>query len=54
MKQDSGVALHRLKVDGGMTASKIMLQIQADVLEDVTVGKFMTCNHRRLQSDQTT
>jgi len=32
MYKDSGVALKRLKVDGGMTKSELMLQIQADVL----------------------
>jgi len=32
MEKDSGVALKRLKVDGGMTKSDIMLATQADVL----------------------
>jgi glycerol kinase len=30
--QDSGVKLHKLCVDGGMTASKSLLQIQSDLL----------------------
>ena len=33
MAADSGVALAELKVDGGMTASELLLQIQADVLD---------------------
>jgi glycerol kinase len=33
MAADSGVRLGSLKVDGGMTASRILLQIQADVLD---------------------
>jgi glycerol kinase len=32
MASDSGVSLAMLKVDGGMTASNLLLQIQADVL----------------------
>lgn len=32
MKKDSGVELKRLKVDGGMTASELLLQTQADIL----------------------
>ena len=39
MNKDSGVKLQKLKVDGGMTKSNIMLQIQADLLEDCPVGK---------------
>jgi glycerol kinase len=30
---DSGVALHRLKVDGGMTANHLLMQFVADVLD---------------------
>ena len=33
MAADAGVPLSRLKVDGGMTASEVLLQIQADVLD---------------------
>jgi len=33
MAADSGLPLHELKVDGGMTASEVLLQIQADVLD---------------------
>jgi glycerol kinase len=33
MATDAGVRLTRLKVDGGMTASDVLLQIQADVLD---------------------
>jgi len=32
MNKDSGVALKRLKVDGGMVANELMMQFQADVL----------------------
>ena len=32
MEADSGVALSTLKVDGGMTANNLLMQIQADVL----------------------
>ena len=33
MDQDSGVALRKLKVDGGMVANDLFLQIQADILD---------------------
>ncbi len=33
MTADAGVALPRLKVDGGMTADDLLMQIQADVLD---------------------
>ena len=32
MEADSGVALERLRVDGGMVANELLMQIQADVL----------------------
>ena len=32
MEQDSGVTLEVLKVDGGVTANELCMQIQADVL----------------------
>ena len=32
MRQDSGIALDRLRVDGGATANDLLMQIQADVL----------------------
>ena len=32
MERDSGVPLHRLRVDGGASANDLLLQIQADVL----------------------
>ncbi|MDR7330466.1 glycerol kinase GlpK [Corynebacterium guangdongense] len=32
MEEDSGVALERLRVDGGMVANELLMQIQADVL----------------------
>ncbi len=38
MKKDSGVSLSKLKVDGGMTKSDLLLQIQAD-LSGIPVGK---------------
>ncbi len=33
MEKDSGVKLTRLKVDGGMTANSLLMQIQADILD---------------------
>jgi glycerol kinase len=33
MAADSGVALRALKVDGGMTANELLMQLQADVLD---------------------
>lgn len=33
MNKDSGVALKRLKVDGGMVANNLLMQLQADVLD---------------------
>ena len=33
MNRDSGVALHKLKVDGGMVANDLLMQIQADILD---------------------
>eukprot|EP01112_Ceratiomyxa_fruticulosa_P019064 TRINITY_DN6180_c0_g2_i1.p1 TRINITY_DN6180_c0_g2~~TRINITY_DN6180_c0_g2_i1.p1 ORF type:complete len:157 (-),score=27.73 TRINITY_DN6180_c0_g2_i1:74-544(-) len=38
MKEDSGVALKLLKVDGGMTRNNLLLQIQADIL-GITVAR---------------
>uniref|UniRef100_A0A3Q3GXZ0 glycerol kinase n=1 Tax=Labrus bergylta TaxID=56723 RepID=A0A3Q3GXZ0_9LABR len=32
MNQDSGVPLTQLKVDGGMTANRLLMQLQADIL----------------------
>eukprot|EP00002_Diphylleia_rotans_P017766 TRINITY_DN3444_c0_g1_i1.p1 TRINITY_DN3444_c0_g1~~TRINITY_DN3444_c0_g1_i1.p1 ORF type:complete len:519 (+),score=113.71 TRINITY_DN3444_c0_g1_i1:86-1642(+) len=41
MEKDSGVVIRRLKVDGGMTASTALVQIQADVLNiPVVVPEF--------------
>jgi glycerol kinase len=37
MNADSGVALKRLKVDGGMTANGLLMQFQADVLDTPVV-----------------
>jgi len=33
MQKDSGVTLKMLKVDGGMTANKLLMQFQADLLD---------------------
>lgn len=33
MQKDAGVPLNRLKVDGGMVANELLMQIQADVLD---------------------
>jgi glycerol kinase len=38
MVQDSGVALEVLKVDGGVTANELCMQLQADIL-DVPVSR---------------
>ena len=38
MKKDSGVSLNKLKVDGGMTKSELVLQIQADLI-GIPVGE---------------
>ena len=32
MAEDTGLSMSELRVDGGMTASEILLQVQADVL----------------------
>ncbi|XP_006810056.2 glycerol kinase-like [Neolamprologus brichardi] len=32
MNQDSGVPLTQLKVDGGMTSNRLLMQLQADIL----------------------
>ncbi|XP_056620076.1 glycerol kinase isoform X2 [Triplophysa dalaica] len=32
MNQDSGIALSQLKVDGGMTSNRLLMQLQADIL----------------------
>jgi glycerol kinase len=33
MNNDSGVALSRLKVDGGMVVNELLMQFQADILD---------------------
>lgn len=38
MNQDSGVPLTQLQVDGGMTANRLLMQLQADIL-CMSVGK---------------
>jgi glycerol kinase len=42
MAADSGLALDQLKVDGGMTASTVLLQTQADVLDVPVVRPTVT------------
>jgi glycerol kinase len=42
MEADSGVALKTLKVDGGMTANALLMQIQADVLDAPVVRPAVT------------
>jgi glycerol kinase len=37
MAADAGLPLHGLRADGGMTASRLLLQIQADVLDTTVV-----------------
>lgn len=41
MNQDSGIPLTSLKVDGGMTANSLLMQIQADLL-GIPVGKVVS------------
>lgn len=38
MKQDSGVGLTQLQVDGGMTVNQLLMQLQADILH-IPVGE---------------
>lgn len=38
MAKDSGIPLHSLQVDGGMTANQLLMQLQADLL-GINVGK---------------
>lgn len=38
MQKDSGIALNKLQVDGGMTMNNTLMQLQAD-LSGVPVGK---------------
>jgi glycerol kinase len=42
MASDAGLALSELKVDGGMTASDVLLQIQADVLDTPVIRPEVT------------
>jgi glycerol kinase len=42
MNADSGVALKRLKADGGMTANDLLMQFQADVLDTPVVRPVVT------------
>ena len=46
MNKDSGIPLMSLKVDGGMTANSLLMQIQSDIL-GIPVGK--TLDFSRLQ-----
>lgn len=48
MRQDSQTDLRALKVDGGMTQSELLLQLQADIL-GITVGAYY-CRKPRLQA----
>ena len=51
MNQDSGIPLTSLKVDGGMTANSLLMQIQADLL-GIPVGRivyFLDCYQPRAQ-----
>lgn len=41
MKEDSGIELKNLRVDGGMTANSILMQFQADILEKEVVAPEM-------------
>jgi glycerol kinase len=37
MEQDSGIALDRLRVDGGMVSNQLLMQFQADILDKPVV-----------------
>lgn len=39
MQKDSGIALNKLQVDGGMTCNNTLMQLQADIA-GVPVGKY--------------
>jgi glycerol kinase len=42
MEKDSGVRLTQLKVDGGMTANALLMQIQADILNVPVIRPVVT------------
>ncbi|GAA6099343.1 glycerol kinase-like [Tachysurus ichikawai] len=42
MNQDSGASLTQLQVDGGMTANKLLMQLQADILCIPVVRPYMS------------
>ncbi|MDP8203259.1 MAG: FGGY-family carbohydrate kinase, partial [Candidatus Tenebribacter mawsonii] len=42
MQKDSGLNIKELKVDGGMTASKLLMQFQADILDISVIVPEMT------------
>lgn len=46
MNQDSGVPLTQLQVDGGMTANRLLMQLQADIL-CIPVGKKTAETHNK-------
>jgi len=42
MQKDSGLKIKELKVDGGMTASKLLMQFQADILDASVIVPIIT------------
>jgi len=40
MQRDSGIVISKLRVDGGMTANNLLMQLQAD-LAGVPVGEII-------------
>ena len=42
MDRDSGISIRSLQVDGGMTANKLLMQLQAD-LTGIPVGESLVC-----------
>ncbi|XP_076438724.1 glycerol kinase 3-like isoform X2 [Babylonia areolata] len=42
MNKDSGIPLHQLQVDGGMTVNSLLMQLQADILQIKVVRPSMT------------
>lgn len=48
MNQDSELPLNSVRVDGGMTINKLMLQLQADIL-GIKVGELVDVLATRVQ-----
>jgi len=42
MEKDSGIKVHSLKVDGGMTANNLLMQFQSDLLDIPVIRPVIT------------